>query len=357
MADVPFKIGLAAGVQTARGTVNAAIKALLASGGSGGSSEITEADGAVLGVRDAGVGNSGINAPTFERVFAQKADLGFTKQPSDFQRIDLTGLQVTIPKKGNGSTWDGVAAGAAQPAAGIDALLRGGGLVGANGGAAPEYVYTPASAQEYLSLLLLLADDVTNTALGWVLQDCTVELTSTHPPGEGAQIQCAINVGSIESFQETTWWSFDYGNQASLQTPVVQGVGFAWGQTRDFASMEIAVSHAFEDAPRSNSATGVVPERQERNITASGLVLLDDADLDFEYQQAILAAAPTSLLSFQVGTPAASNGDTINAYKEELTNPETRSAAYQPSVGKAAAQVELQAVDETEDGEYTLTFL
>lgn len=358
MADIDFKMGLAVGIQSARGTVNSSINTLLGSGGSGGSSEINESDGAVLGLRDAGIGNTGISSPTFERIFQANADLGFTKTPSSFERVDVTGLQITIPKKGNGQDFDGATAGMAKPSSGIDAILRAGGLTGANGSSPPEYKYTPAGTQEYASVLLLISEDGGGGAVGWVLKDVTCTLTSTHPPGQGAQIVVAFNVGSVEAFQETTWWGFDYGNQLNLQTPVVKGVGFAWGQTRDFASMEIAVASTFEDAPRSNDAsTGLVPERQERTISASGLVLLDDADHDFEYQRIIATAAPTDELSFQVGTAASSNGDTMEAYKESLTNPETRSAAYATSVGKAAAQVELTAVDETEDNEYTLTFL
>ena len=310
MADEQWQIALAVGVQSALGTVNATIAAL--------SGTIDETDGVVLGDRESGDANSGIAVPDFERNARAVADVAgsFTQQFDSFQRLDVTGLSIAFALKGNGVT-STPSAGQAKPDPGIDALHLIAGLSGANG-TSPIYEYTMNSGTTYGTIKLWIGSH------SYVLQDCLVSnFKSVEEPGGITLCTAEIEVGSHDPATQfsdgVTFPTIDYGNQASLSSPTVQGVGNAFGSTRGFASLEITIANDTSEVPDSNQATGVRKVQDARRVEVVGSLYIDDGDSDYGYQNVGQSVAPTDDMTFQVGDIASAT-DTINAHKVELNN-------------------------------------
>lgn len=349
MADETFNIGIAVGVQSALGTINATVRDL--------SGSIASSDGVVLGDRESGDAESGITIPDLERVLREVAPIQYTEQFSQFLREAVNGLQIAYAVQGNGATaGNPVGTDEAQPLAGIDALNEGAGLSGASG-ADPTYVYTPATSPTYLTIKLWIAD------LSMAFQDCLVGQRNTaYTPGSVALRTDQVRVGSLAVFADgVTFPTFDYTTQASLTPPVVQGVAHAWGATRGFETMEIGINNNVEEVGDGNQNAGIrLIQRRPRVIEANARIYLTTAGSEsaFERTQLILTTTPTDALSFQLGTAAIADA-VINAELVSLNNPETRRVKHDAvggSGGATVADVTLRAIDPVAGSEYTETY-
>ena len=162
-----WKIGAAFGVQSALGTINTTVRDL--------SGALGVTNGIVLGHRGSGDAESGITLPNFVRVDDEKPSVAasFTEQFPDLLRIEPQGFAITVPLKGNGVV-STPSAGQALPLAGIDALLRAAGLVGANG-TAPAYNYTPRHAGSSGGSTIYLTAKLWVDNISWAFSDLAVD--------------------------------------------------------------------------------------------------------------------------------------------------------------------------------------
>ncbi len=135
MADVIFAAGFAIGLQVDAATLNATISGLAGA--------LDETDGIVLGVHDAGTGETGITLPNFVREARELADVpsSFTRTANSLIKVNAESLDIAFLLKGNGVT-STPSADQAKPFLGIDALFEAGGLNGSTG-TNPEYEYYP----------------------------------------------------------------------------------------------------------------------------------------------------------------------------------------------------------------------
>jgi len=332
-------VAIALGTQASGfGTVNATVAAL--------SGALVVGDGIILGDKNSGDAESGITIPNLSAVVREVAQIQgtFTAQADEFVRTVTEGLAITFPLKGNGADSGVPTAGNAQPDAGIDELWGTAGLVGANGAAAPDYIFTPRATAEYSTVKLWVAD------LSWVFQDCLVDVaTIAFTPGGNALITANIKVGSINAFADTiTFPTFTWGTQSSLAAPTVEGVAFgAFGQTRGFEDLTITISNAIEEFGDANVATtGIRQSQKDRVITVDGRIYLETADSDAEYQALISTSAPTADLTMQLGTAETGGGsETINAALISVNNLQAKDIKYDRT--GTAAVVELAGAKAT----------
>jgi len=346
-------MAVAVGVQSAQGVVNATIRDL-----TGALNAATH--GLVLGDPESGLGESGIEVE-FARALTEKARLAnFTTQPSNFLRQQIETLTIAWQLKGNGNVLSGAPADtefALDP--GIDALLQGLSLASANWGGGVGKIYTPAPLV-YLTVALWIGNRTADGfALKWVFQDCIAAGEMEFTPAGLGVATADLAVGSVvPSFGgiEVASPTFDYQEQASQSAPVVQGVAHAWGATRGFRSMTVGFENDIDDLEDSNAPTGLTPRITGRRITASGEMYADSVDLDFEATELVRATAPTSPLSFTVGTAGVPAGRAL-AYRPRLTTPELRSLGPQRAGDVLSWETELMAVSGIANGEFELIFL
>ncbi len=343
MADENFNIGIAVGVQSAFGTINATTRDL--------SGSLAVSQGIVLGDAESGDAESGITIPDFEPVRRELAAVGFTRPFASFVREAFSGLQIIHHLKGNGAA-STPATDEAQPDAGIDALHQMAGLVGASG-TSPTYVYTPqTSGAIYGTVKLWIAD------LSFVFQDCLVGTRGIAcPPGDLAVITDDIEIGELAVAADgVTFPTFNYGTQATLSAPSVIGVANIWNATRGFRSFDLEFANQVEDIEDSNQSTGFRKvQKAPREISAAASIYLQTADSDFEYQQSILTVAPTDAFTFQLGTVAGAS-DPLNAILIALNNPATDVLKYDRAGSVTVADVTLSARDGTAGAELTITY-
>lgn len=310
MADEAFAVAIAAAIQTARGTEN--IPANWTSG------TFDETDGAILGDRESGDAESGITLPTFARRARAVADVAgsFTKQPDSFEENEVQSLTLTFQAKGNGATVT-PSAGETQPDAGIDAIVEGAGLIGANG-TSPVVNYTPrhnassGGAKAYLTIGLWIG------STRWYLKDCIVQrLRLTMPAGEAPLFVAEIVVGSIFSkTASVTFPTVTYGNQATLSAPVVTSAPMTYGTAKGFGTMDLIVENDIERTPDSNEASGIRLGVGGRTIRIEGTLFLDAANPDFEYDELERASGARSHATIQLGAVAGA-ADTANGIRIE----------------------------------------
>lgn len=353
MADQSYiGTGLAVGVQTARGTINGTIAGL------GGA--LTSADGIVLGDRESGEHNSGIVLPEHVREQRELADDEMTKQKGSFLRVGVEGFAITVPLKGNGAVSGGLQ-GEAVPLAGIDALLRGSGLERDDNVivSAPVVLYQPASTnlafsadlQEYLTLKLWYGDQ------SFVYEDCIVAgLAIAQPPGDVGLATFTFAVGGVNAQAGgITFPTFDYTTQLSLDSPIVQGVAHAFGQTRGFNTYDLTLDNTSEEIDDSNAPNGVRQEPSERTISVDATLFVDDGDTSFDWDQLNLTTVPASPMSHQVGAIAGVS-DAFEAYALEMLQPAVLNHKPTKLGVTAGHELSLRATHETPGSEFRLRF-
>jgi hypothetical protein len=329
MADQSFDgVVVATGVQTAFGTPNATI-----SGATGALTSV--AHGIILGDKESGDAESGIAIPNFEQIARLVADVpaSFTKSAQQLQKVDVTSFAVTFPLAGNGETFTGAAREAqfAGTHEGIEAVLESMGLIGA-AGTSPVEEYTPRHTASAGGTTIYSTWKIWHGPLEMVFSDCLIDNAAfVFTPGGNCLITADIAVGTydhtvdpeVDSFPSST----DYGSQATLAAPTIEGVAFTWGMVKGFENLTINVVSDTEKFGDSN--VDVSGERQAqtgRSFTVSGTLYIDDSDPGFHIDQLRSATAPTANLSFQVGTVTASG--IYNAYKIECNALQPESLKY-----------------------------
>jgi hypothetical protein len=314
---------------------------------------LTEADGVVVGDREAGDAESGITLPDFEPFRRELAAVGQTQNFASFIREAFGDLVVAYHQKGNGATAT-PAAGEAKPVKGIDALNQIAGFAGANG-TSPTYVYTPRATALYATLKMWWGD------LSFCWQDCIISARSTvYTPGDFGVRTDTIKLGAIVAAgvaDGITFTSPTASFQTTMAAASVVGLANTWSAERGWNELTIDVNNNIEDIRDCNvELTGIkFSQKMPREITASvsGL-FVGNPDSDYEYNQSKLSSAPTDQFAFQVGTPATTTQ--INAYLVELENPTVDKLKYNRLGTQLVADVELSCRDGSAAAEFTETY-
>ncbi len=312
MADHSFgNIALAILPQTAQGTINATIAGLTTS--------VNTAQGLVLGVGTTGEGNSGIELPEHTREGLALARIGKGRQADTFIRESASGLKITFPLGGARNTASNPTVDAdfdlSQSAVfpGFDAILKATGLTGAGwtGGAGWDYV---ASGGVTYATVCIWAGGFKITYLDVLVS----KLTFKTPPGEIGTVEAEFVTPSVYGFAAQSLATITQGNQATA-CPVVQGVGFAYGNTRPFESLEVALAPTTEESPDSNAANGKRSRQTAFDVDVKGMIYAATADADAERDTLISTSAPTTDATFQVGSATSAAG-VANSYAFNLNN-------------------------------------
>lgn len=312
MADHSFgNIAFAILPQTAQGTINSTINGLTAS--------VNTAQGLVLGVGTTGDGDSGIDLPSHTREGLALARIGKGRQADTFIREAASGLKIAFPLGGARNTASNPTVDAdfdlSQSGVfpGFDAILKAVGLTGAAWGSGVGWEFKASGAVTYASIAVW--------AGGFMLKYLDVlvsKLTFKTPPGEIATCEAEFVTPSVYGFGAQTLSTITQGNQATA-CPVVQGVGFAYGGTRPFESLEIELSPTTEESPDSNASNGKRSRQTAFDVNAKGIIYAATADADMERDTLILTSAPTTDATFQVGSATSAAG-VANSYAFDLNN-------------------------------------
>ena len=285
------------------------------------------ADGIILGDKGSGVGESGITFPNLSTIVREVAQVtsSFTQSADAYLREAAEGLAITFPLQGNGAS-STPATDEAQPDAGIEAILGAAGLAGASGDVTPDYKFTPSASIEYATVKVWVGD------LSFVFQDCLVDtLAIAFTPGAAALITANIKVGSIPAVPADGIGALTltYGTQASLASPVVEGMAFAaFGETRGFEDLTVTITNGIEEFGDSNVATtGIRQSQKDRIITVDGRIYSETDDSLAEHDQLVDTSAPTDGLTMQLGTARTTTG-TINAALINVNNLQAKDIKY-----------------------------
>lgn len=316
--DQVYQAGLAVGLQTAQGTVNATTQGLTGA--------LTLADGIVYGHRAAGVRGTGISPPTFEPVREprQQVTASFTEQAAAFQTEEANGMVMTWLVQGNGITTG--AAGEGRPGdgtsatddVGLDALYQAAGLVGAD--SAGDYEYTPAHNVSTSGATPYVTIKLWQGTFSYVFIDCAISsLRFTQDPGGFIIAEAAISVGiwdQANEFSDTvTFPTFDYGNYAALFPARIVSVNHIWGTARSFETLTLSILNDLQFVQRSNLATGRTIVQETRRIEMEATMLVDattpgTTDI-IEQADLIRTVAPTTDITWTVGDGAAAEYESM----------------------------------------------
>jgi hypothetical protein len=343
MAGITWQTGIAVGIQSAFGTVSPTIPGL--------GTAVDETDGAVLGDRESGDGESGITLPSIVRISRERADLGFSRQKDSFQRQEGQGLSIAFELKGNGSTTTTPLAGEAKPLPGIDAIMESAGLTGANG-TAPVYEYTPTpNVSNYATIKLWDGD------LSFVFQDCIIE--SLELPQTGGEIVIAVanyRIGQINSIQAETFPTFTYGTMATLSAPSVVSAGFVHGTSREFQEANININNNIEEIPAGNQISGRRLSQTTRRIDFSGLLDDDVAVPLFDYNNIADTLSNLEDVTWRIGV-AAGGTDLVNGVSFDISELQTLDVKADRGGDLRQVQIEGQATSVAAAGdEFKITF-
>ena len=327
MGEITFLAGAAFLNQTTLGTFNTSVPDIGA--GSDSNSIDNTTDGAVIGLDGVGIGDSGISLSLGKELIEKAVVAGsYTRGFADYISRTVESFSIEIPLKGNGKTTTATPVAADfTPDLGIAALFRAAGLDGNEVGAT--WAYTPLGA-EIISGAVYLGNQAGNGIKieGRDIIAKSLELKFT--PGEiGSAL---FNLGGIvNDINESGSWPatpFNYGNQASLSAPIIQGVGFTWGpdtpaaRALGFSDLTISVSLKTEEIKAANLTPGTLTRQTGRTITVSGTFDAESSEALYETDQlAADAIANAEQLTFLVGT-AATGSDTANAYQIDIDDPE-----------------------------------
>ena len=324
MADELFDgLTMAVGTQTSGfGIINGTIRDL--------GTTLGVADGIILGDKNSGDGETGITFPNLSAIVREVAQVtaSFTQSADAFLREAAEGLAITFPLQGNGADAGAPTADAAQPDAGIEALLGAAGLAGATGAASPDYKFTPSASTEYATIKVWVGD------LSFVFQDCLVDsLAIEFTPGAAALITANIKVGSVPAapVDGIGALTLTFGTQASLASPVVEGMAFAaFGQTRGFENLTVTIANAIEEFGDANvDVTGIRQSQKDRIITVDGRLYVNATSSDAAHLQLVNTSAPTDDLTMQLGNPDVGGAETeLNAALVNVNNLQAKDIKY-----------------------------
>lgn len=324
---IDHNFAIAFAPQVAEGTFNAALAAI--------TTALADTDGLVLGVSGEGEADSGIEVD-MEALREEAATLGgsFTRPPGRVTRRKIK-LTATLPWCGNRqNAADPPADANFVPGVGFGALLGATGIVVGAWGAGVGQRGVPGAVSKCSGLAYI-------NGQRYGLLDCVVSTaTPAYTAGETPAIAFEVEVGSVEFATEDPLPTLDFGEQATVQPPIVENAGHAWGMTRGFEELEIEISNEVEDVPDSNAPTGLIPERTAREITVKGKMYKDDANALFEWEQlGEDEAGDLEALSFQIGTSAVALGP-ILAIGVNIPMLEITTVKETTIGGKAAVEIE-----------------
>lgn len=345
MPEFDFEIGIAFGPQTTLGTWDDPV-----------SGAINLDDGLILGDRASGAKESGIDFST-ARILREKPDLGssFTRQASDFRREGVDTFRFSFPLAGNRLTVGATPLDSEfEHQQGIKALLAACGLVGIADASGVGFRYTPTkiSGNEASASLW-------SSGSKYQIKDIVGSLEIVFTPGDIA-IATATLTGLVDDLVPEAFPTLDFEEQATISAPSVEEVAHSWGigaVARGFQELTIRIDNNLTDFGDANAEGGFRKRQGRRTIGATGIIIGDSADIDFERNELVRTSAPTDDLTFQVGavTPASSSAV---AYKVEIFNPEVLNLRNQEQGEVHTSAVELAAtqVSGSEDDEFRLTF-
>lgn len=299
------------------GTVNATIAAL--------TDTVTHFNGLVVGVGDAGDGNSGITLPTHAREGLEAARIGNSAVADSFLREVPTGLKIKFPLAGSRTAASGTPADSdfnlATTFPGFDALLRAAGLTGAaDSSGTAGHAYTPSGNVTYCSIGLHFG------GLFVVYMDCLAELEFDLTPGKIGTVEASITIGSVYNWYSSgrvlatvTKNSGSTGTAQEVAAPVVKSAANAWGVTRPFKALTINVSPLAEVGEDSNSTTGFRTEQNGIDISFKTTIYAATSNPDYERDEMVDTSPDGDDMSFQVNGPTAGSAQ-CNGYFFVLAN-------------------------------------
>lgn len=360
MADIKFLLGVAFKDQAARGTATA-MPAI--GGGSGTAGAINEADGAVLGSDGQGVGDSGISFSIGKNITEKAVVSGsFTRNFANFLGRTVDSFQVVTEIKGSGLTGSNplTAADFAIPV-GLEVLYAAAGLQAVD--LASGQVFSP-DPTALATAAIYFGNEASNGGQ-IIVRDVECRSASfSFPPGETGTITWDL-IGEFDSYNETGSWPatpFEYGNQASLSAPVIEGAAFTWGPDTPaareigFSTLELTVSNDFETVASSNASNGRTQRQTGRTISCNATIDATSGEFLYEVDQIGSSNISTAeALSFSYGTAAAIGG-TINAFSVSIPDPELVSLEPERLGDSQAWTIELLARGSTIDSELSLAY-
>jgi hypothetical protein len=302
--------------QSGFGTINSTINAL--------TNTAAHASGLIVGVGTTGLGNSGIDAPTHSRDGLALARITNSAQADQFVAETVKGLKVTFPLGGCRNTTSNPTIDADfSPATywkALDALLQATGLAGAADGTATKaWLYkatgdaVPASIGFWFGGILVLYKDV-----------LVSKLTIKPQPGTIALVEAEFDIPGVVDWKAQALTTITNGAQATA-CPIVKGVQHSFGTTRSYNSMEIVLSPKTTKLDDSNdTTTGTRLIQTAFDVTAKATIWADDSvNVDMERDTLVLLSAPTTALTFQVGSTTGA-ASTANTYGIDFNNATVR---------------------------------
>tara|TARA_R110000787_G_scaffold94732_1_gene197549 strand:+ start:797 stop:1891 length:1095 start_codon:yes stop_codon:yes gene_type:complete len=364
MADIKFLLGVAFKDQAARGTATA-MPAI--GGGSGTAGAINEADGAVLGSDGQGVGDSGISFSIAKNITEKAVVSGsFTRNFANFLGRTVDSFQVVTEIKGSGITGsDPIVAADLDIPLGLEVLYAAAGFQGQYVlSGYPRFSFTP-DPTALATAAIYFGNEASNGGQ-IIIRDVECRSASfSFPPGETGTITWDL-IGEFDSYNELGSWPstpFEYGNQASLSAPVIEGAAFTWGPDTPaareigFSTLEITVSNDFETVASSNSANGRTQRQTGRTISCNATIDATSGEFLYELDQIGSDNISTAeALSFTYGTRAVVGG-IVNAFEVSIPDPELVSIEPERLGDSQAWSLELVARAATIDGEIALRYV
>ena len=333
MSKFDFEVALAFATQTAEGTYNSTLDGI--------TSSITHSQGLVLGSAAAGVGESGLSFG-LAREGEERAVIGSTlsKPLDDFLRATVPTFQFVMPFCGNRADADATPVDAnATPIAGLDALLEGMGLVGAAWGSGVGWRYVYGSPNPISALVYFNGNRME-------LLDCRVSGKINFPAGGKAILTAEVAVGSIKDHAAgNVPGTTTYGEQETVSSPVVEGVGHGWRDTRGFQDLTLNLTPNVVDVADSNATDGITKDFDGRETTIEATLFADDStDKIYDYSQLVETdAANLDQLSFQVGADMVDDTTPAKAVQIVVPKPQLSASEIARLGQKAGSDVNLIA--------------
>ncbi len=349
MAQIEDAIALGIGPQTARGSINLAVRDatdLIVGPATG-----TDATGILLR-------NPEDLSKSMERI---QSDLGSvtgsrTRVSGGLIRIEPT-VSFDIDARGNGGATTTPVAGEFDALEYMLQLFEGARLLeGTPASSETPYAFgIPATANQYKTLKIWRGKVGSSLDEAWVLQDCTFNLSWAYVAGEKSVLTVDVFAGLVIHQTTTTFpASPDFGTQVDAP-PILQLAGATInGVTRGFTSATLAIVYPEIDVPDSNVSGGITKEiGSPRDVTFTADWYTDDNPVD---DFAELLEADTGVpIVFTLGQIAGPSGN-ANAWRFDLPlfRGETTDKV-DAEVGKVVRTITGYASHTTADAELTVT--
>lgn len=351
MARIDGQFGILFETQPVEGTLAPGLTAIVAAPGG----PYGESDGLVLGDTDSGVGESGISL-TLGRNFDEKGDVAgsFTRLFDDFLNGASETFSFAFPIAGNRSTPGPAAVDADfQVAIGIRAIYSCCGLVGQAWGGGLGQEYVPANTS-FTSALVF--DSGTVYAIIDMAGNLDFDLTAGEKGVQTGTFTAKLDVDS--SGGAFAFPTLNFGAQQTESPPSVKEVANVFGgQSRGFGSLSVAINNEIEEVADSNAVDGLRIEQAGREISFSTVMDVDDADITFDFDNLVAAAAQTDIITFQLGDVNADDGtDPAEAVLFELNGVNLNSLGLDQPARSKANVLDGFCTSTLDGGEFSIVF-